>query len=48
MPAYKGKEKYIFVSYAHKDSAKVLPIIENMQHAGYRIWYDTGIKAGTE
>ena len=48
MPAYKGKEKYIFVSYAHKDSEKVLPIIENMQHAGFRIWYDTGIEAGTE
>ncbi|MBQ3489269.1 MAG: TIR domain-containing protein [Clostridia bacterium] len=48
MPTYKGNEKYIFVSYAHKDSEKVLPVIEDMQRAGFRVWYDTGIEAGTE
>ncbi|MBR5188161.1 MAG: toll/interleukin-1 receptor domain-containing protein, partial [Clostridia bacterium] len=48
MVAYKGKEKYIFVSYAHKDSERVLPILEAMQRAGFRVWYDTGIEAGTE
>ena len=48
MVAYKGKEKYIFISYAHKDSERVLPILEAMQRAGFRVWYDTGIEAGTE
>ena len=48
MSVYRGKEKYIFVSYAHKDSEKVLPVIENMQREGFRVWYDTGIEAGTE
>ena len=46
--AYEGNEKYIFFSYAHRDSATVLPMIEYMQENGFRIWYDAGIEAGTE
>ena len=46
--AYEGKEKFIFVSYAHKDSEQVLPIIQKMQTQGYRIWYDEGIVPGSE
>ena len=46
--AYEGKEPYIFVSYAHKDSARVLPFVLKMQQAGLRIWFDKGIEAGTE
>ncbi len=46
--AYEGKEPYIFISYAHKDSDTVLPIIRKFQDEGYRIWYDAGIEAGTE
>ncbi len=45
---YNGKEPYLFISYAHKDTAKVLPIIEKLQQKGFRIWYDAGIEAGTE
>lgn len=45
---YKGNENYIFVSYAHADSAKVLPVLEVLNQAGYRVWYDSGIEAGTE
>lgn len=48
LKVYNGKEPYIFVSYAHKDSDRVLPAIEALQHAGYRIWFDLGIEAGTE
>ena len=48
MKAYEGNEKYIFVSYAHKDSDTVLPVIEKMQNKRFRIWYDEGIEAGTE
>ena len=45
---YEGNEKYIFISYAHKDSEIVLPIISNMISKGYRVWYDDGISPGTE
>ncbi|MEI7832549.1 MAG: SUMF1/EgtB/PvdO family nonheme iron enzyme [bacterium] len=37
-------EPYVFVSYAHKDKALVYPEIERLHNAGYRIWYDQGIK----
>ena len=45
---YEGDEKYIFVSYCHKDKEMVFPIIEQLVKDGYRIWYDEGIDPGTE
>ena len=48
MTPYKGNEPYIFISYAHKDSDRVLPIIESLAEKGFRVWYDAGIEAGTE
>ena len=45
---YNGNEPYIFVSYAHKDSDVVLPIIEALADNGFRVWYDAGIEAGSE
>ncbi|MBR0153297.1 MAG: TIR domain-containing protein [Lachnospiraceae bacterium] len=45
---YEGNEKYIFISYAHKNSAEVLEILGRMTDAGYRIWYDDGIAPGSE
>ena len=41
--AYQGDEPFIFVSYAHTDSAQVCPEITRLHKAGYRIWYDEGI-----
>ena len=46
--AYEGTEPYIFISYAHKDSDRVLPIISALQEQGFRVWYDAGIEAGSE
>jgi hypothetical protein len=46
--AYEGKEPYIFISYAHKNSDKVFPIIKQLYEKGYRIWYDEGIDPGSE
>ena len=46
--AYEGKEPYIFISYAHKNSDRVLPLIAAIQRRGFRVWYDAGIEAGTE
>ncbi|MCR4792854.1 MAG: TIR domain-containing protein [Lachnospiraceae bacterium] len=46
--AYEGEDKYIFISYAHKDSATVMPIMERLEQSGFRIWYDDGIAPGSE
>ena len=45
---YKGDRPFLFVSYAHKDSERVLPIIRRLMAQGYRVWYDAGIDPGTE
>lgn len=45
--AYKGDKPYIFISYAHKDSDVVIPIIARLQKDGYRVWYDEGIAPGS-
>ena len=43
---YEGQDKYIFVSYCHKDRAYVFPVIEQLTKDGYRVWYDEGIDPG--
>jgi len=45
---YKGNEPYIFISYAHRDSNKIFPIIRQLQENSYRVWYDDGVDPGTE
>ena len=46
--AYKGDEKYIFVSYSHLDSEIVYRDISILQSKGIRVWYDEGLPAGEE
>lgn len=48
MKPYTGNEDYIFVSYSHKDSDRVHPIINRLLSNGFRVWYDEGIDPGTE
>lgn len=48
LKAYEGPEKYIFVSYAHKDSTTVFRVLSQLVDKGYRIWYDEGIVPGSE
>ena len=43
-----GTHPYIFISYAHKDSHRVLPIISALSAKGFNVWYDAGIEVGTE
>lgn len=45
---YDGTEPYLFVSYAHKDSAAVYPIIQSMNESGLRVWYDSGIETTSD
>lgn len=46
--AYEGHEPYLFVSYAHRDSDQVFPVLNELQERGYRFWYDDGIAPGSE
>ena len=45
---YEGNEDYLFISYSHRDTATVLPLLQRMKEEGYRFWYDEGIDPGTE
>ncbi len=46
--AYTGDMPYLFISYAHKDSKLVYPLITLWHESGYRVWYDEGIDPGNE
>ncbi len=48
LAAYEGKDNYVFISYSHKDTEKVMPIMAKLQELGCRIWYDEGIAPGSE
>ena len=45
--AYSGDDPYVFICYAHKDSAIVYADLVELRDAGINIWYDEGIPAGT-
>lgn len=49
-PAFEYGEdnRFIFVSYAHKDRKIVFPEIKRFHMEGYPIWYDDGLVAGQE
>lgn len=48
MHLYNEDKPYIFISYAHKNSEKVVPILMKLQQEGYNFWYDEGIEPGSE
>ncbi len=43
IPAYKGDEPHILVSYSHEESDAVFPEIQWLKEQGCDIWYDEGI-----
>ena len=45
---YEGMQPYLFISYAHKNTALVLPVIRTLYEGNYRLWYDEGIPAGSD
>lgn len=45
---YEGEKPYIFVSYSHQDIEKVVTLIRRLSLLGFRIWYDSGIPAGSD
>lgn len=46
--AYRGDEPFIFISYAHRDTRRVLPELAYLADLGFRIYYDEGIQPGRE
>ena len=46
-PAYRGREPYVFVCYAHRDSNVVYEDMVSLRNRGVNIWYDEGIPGGT-
>jgi TolB-like protein len=45
--AYVGPQPYLFACYAHADAAMVYPDLLWLKQAGFNIWYDEGIPAGS-
>ena len=41
-------DKSIFISYAHRDTDQVLPVIAALLEEGCNVWFDEGIEVGTE
>lgn len=46
--AYTGNEPYLFVSYSHRDTAKVYPILDALYDRKYRLWYDESCETGND
>ena len=45
--AYQGKDPYVFVCYAHRDSEVVYQDMGSLREGGVNVWYDEGIPGGT-
>lgn len=46
--AYTGDEPYLFVSYSHKDTKMVYPILDDLYDLKYRLWYDESCENGND
>lgn len=45
---YEGKRPFLFISYAHATTDRVIPAIRLLHDGRYRLWYDEGIPAGAD
>lgn len=46
--AYVGKEPYLFISYSHRDTREVYPILDALNEEKYRLWYDESCENGND
>ena len=46
--AYTGNEPYLFISYSHRDTGIVYPILDALYDRKYRIWYDESCETGND
>ena len=42
----KTEAPYAFVSYAHRDSERIRPVLGQLSERGIPLWYDSGLNAG--
>lgn len=47
-PSYTGHKPYSFVCYSHDDKELVYAELLHLQDAGINVWYDEGIRPGSE
>lgn len=41
---YEGSQPYLFISYAHRDTDAVMPLIRGLMERGIRVWFDKGVE----
>lgn len=46
--AYTGDEPFLFVSYSHRDTPLVYPILDALYDCKYRLWYDESCETGND
>ena len=46
--AYTGKEPFLFISYSHRDTEQVYPILDELHDRKFRIWYDESCETGND
>ena len=44
--AYKGNDKYAFISYSHEDMVQVFSVLGKLSENEYRFWFDEAIEVG--
>lgn len=47
MPDTARREEFVFVSYAHPDEARVLPLVEALKARGIVVWWDRDLEPGS-
>ena len=47
-PAYRGDDSYVFICYSHGDAGEIYSEITQLKAEGVNIWYDEGIRPGSE
>lgn len=45
---FEDDDNYIFISYKHLDKETIYPIIKRFNDAGFKVWYDDGLKYGED
>ena len=45
---FDGDQPFVFISYAHRNSDRVMPLIDGLRRRGFQVWYDAQIEGGTQ
>ena len=48
LDSYDGPDPYIFISYSHRDTAKVYEILKVIDREKFRFWYDDTMEIGED